>query len=321
MYRQMMTAGLLASVSMLGLAATAEAQTNNVRNNQNNWAQTRAQLNADINSVSESVSLTSAAISNSFSAELGGVTTLNNVQRADNNASASAYINAHDALGGLNATVATIGNSASIEVDALGASGLSTVNNDQRAVWNRQFHSHLTIDASDIQAPDASDVAIDGTVASIANSLSVTGSGNMEATNFQHFHGDVQSFLNADLNNVTGSVNFTSAAIANSASYDIGDSSQFSLTNTQWANYDPQAWSNVNVGDINGDFSSTTAAISNSLSVSTLPETASLNINSQQMNNAYTGATANIQLGDVTGAVSLTTAAIGNSVSINNLPR
>jgi hypothetical protein len=77
----------------------------------------------------------------------------------------------------------------------------------------------------------------------------------------------------------------------------------------------------VSVGDINGDFSSTTAAISNSLSVSTLPETASLNINSNQVNNAYTGATANISMGNVTGAVAITTAAISNSVSINNLPR
>ena len=75
------------------------------------------------------------------------------------------------------------------------------------------------------------------------------------------------------------------------------------------------------MGKVTGDVNSTTAAIANSLSVSTLPATASLNVNTTQMNGAYTEATANIHLGDVTGSVSATAAAIGNSVSINNLPK
>ena len=89
--------------------------------------------------------------------------------------------------------------------------------------------------------------------------------------------------------------------------------------NYQTTNIDPRAYSNVGVENVAGDVTSTTAAISNSLSVSTLPNTADVNINSTQLNNAYTGAVANATIADVSGDVSATAAAIGNSVSVSSI--
>ena len=55
------------------------------------------------------------------------------------------------------------------------------------------------------------------------------------------------------------------------------------------------------------------------MSVSTLPQTADIRLNSTQLNNAYTGAIANATISDVAGDVSATAAAIGNSVSVSSI--
>ena len=309
---------LLAGVAACAIAAPALAQQENqVRNEQRTWAEARAELNGHVRNVTEGVSMTAAAIGNSFSAELGGSANVTSYQWGNRDVSASMYLDASDTLGSIEATTAAIGNSASISIDAFeGDGGSSMVNNTQ--IVSGAFHSNMTFDGSDISG--VNDVAISATSASIANSLNVNARGDVNATNFQRFWGDSRSVLNAGFEDVAGSVEFTSAALGNSASYDIEEAENVRINNTQFTNYDPQAFSNIEVGRLEGDFTSTTAAISNSLSVSTLPATASLAVNNRQMNRAYTGATANIHLGDVVGSASVTAAAIGNSASISNLP-
>lgn len=322
---------LLGAASGLILAAApaafAQAKVNTVNNSQKNWADTRATINANLSKVTEDVSMTSASIANSFSATLGGNSTVNNFQDSWRNGAANLNIRANDTLGSLTATAATIGNSASIEIDALAGgstSGNSVVRSTQLTHLGR-FTSNLNIEGANISGstPEGGGpvTAITGTAAAIANSLSVNVKGDLNATNTQYFNGDVRSTINAKLNDIRGDVTLTSAAIANSASFDTTDSQTVNIRNTQMAGYDPTALTNLQLGKVVGDVSVTTAAISNSLSVSTLPATASLNVNSNQQNRAYTEATANINLGDVTGSVSATSAAIGNSVSINNLPK
>ncbi|MCP2679927.1 hypothetical protein NHF45_10340 [Maricaulaceae bacterium NA33B04] len=309
---------LLAGAAACAVAAPALAQQENqVRNEQRTWAETRAELNGHVRNVTEGVSMTAAAIGNSFSAELGGSANVSSYQWGNRDVSASMYLDASDTLGSIEATTAAIGNSASISIDAFeGDGGSSRVSNTQ--IVSGAFHSNMTFDGSDISGVD--DVAISATSASIANSLNVNARGDVNANNFQRFWGDSRSVLNAGFEDVAGSVEFTSAALGNSASFDVEEAGSVQINNTQYTNYDPQAFSNIEVGRLEGDFTSTTAAISNSLSVSTLPATASLAVNNRQMNRAYTGATANIHLGDVVGSASVTAAAIANSASISNLP-
>ena len=158
------------------------------------------------------------------------------------------------------------------------------------------------------------------TAAAIGNSLSVEAAGEgLNLSNNQFFRGDAISTLNGHVEDVQGEVAMTSAAIANSASYDVQATDWVNITNYQTTNIDPRAYSNVGVSDVTGNVSSTTAAISNSLSVSTLPQTSDIRLNSTQLNNAYTGAIANATISDVAGDVSATAAAIGNSVSVSSI--
>lgn len=360
--KRLNTAVLLVGAAVCALSAPALGQQNNVRNEQRSWAEARAELNAEIQNVTGDVSATSAAIGNSFSAELAGSSSVRNFQDGWRNASADLNIDAMDIEGSVSATAAAIGNSASISIDANqgDAGGFAGVNNTQMTHWGR-FYSTLNLDAVNVTAPSANDLAVSATSAAIANSLSVdvngdltvggadenigslltcdpgnagaceTGLGNVDqiaevggfdnwsANSRQFFRGDSVAKLNASVENVTGAVELTSAALGNSASYNVENASNVKIDSWQFAGYDPQAFSNVEVAAVTGDFTSTTAGISNSFSASTLPTT-SLTVNNTQLNRAYTGATANMTITDIVGDVSMTAAAIGNSATISNLP-
>lgn len=317
-------AGVAAVVLAVAVAPGAFAQTkdNTVNNNQGNWAETRAKMNADIRSVSKDVSMTAAAIGNSFSASLGGTSTVNNTQTTTSPVSAALNVNAQNAFGSLTATAAAIGNSAAVVIDEVKgvnptARG-SVVNNNQ--LLSTSVTADATLTGGNISAGNPK-LGIAATAAAIGNSSSVDVKGDLTANNLQRFFGDARSNLNVNMKDVTGDSTFTSAAIANSASYNVNDSKKVNINNTQYANFDPSATSNIKLNNITGNITSTTAAISNSFSVTTLPASATLNVNTNQQNAAGTYATSTINLGDVTGSISGTAAAIGNSVSIENLPK
>jgi hypothetical protein len=302
--------------------AFAQPKENNVNNTQGNWAETRARLNADIRSVSEDVTMTAAAIGNSFSAELGGTSAVNSNQTNYSNAGSSLNVNAQNAFGSLTATSAAIGNSASVVIkEPAGVNPTargSVVNTNQ--LYSGNVTADLNLTGGNISSGNPN-LGIAATAAAIGNSSSVDIQGNLDANNFQRFFGDARSNLHVNMNNVYGDSNLTSAAIANSASYNATGSNRVSINNTQFASYDPTANSNIRLNNITGDINSTTAAISNSLSVTTLPSQATLALNSNQQNGAGTYANSTINLGDVTGSVTATAAAIGNSVSVSNLPK
>lgn len=310
----------IAPLLALLISTPAFAGTDNVNNKQQTWAQTRAELNAGLQSVSKDVTLTTAAINNSFSADLGGAANVNNFQDSWQNASSKLNLNAKDTLGSISATAAAIGNSASISVDSTipGAGGKSTVNSSQ-FTHAGVFESALNMTGANVTAPEVGGAAITATSASIANSLNVTGKGDLNSSNLQMFVGDARSALNVNMQNITGDSTLTSAAIGNSASYDVKDAASVNVNNLQMAGYDPRAHANVTLGKINGDVTTTAAAMSNSFSLSTLPSTALLNVNTNQQNRAYNEAIVNMSLGDVKGSVTATAAAIGNSATISNI--
>ena len=316
--------GAALAVMAIAMAPGAIAQTkeNNVNNTQGNWAETRARLNSDISSVSKDVTMTAAAIGNSFSAELGGTSAVNSNQTNYSNAGASLNVNAQNAFGSLTATSAAIGNSASVLIkEPAGVNPTargSVVNTNQ--LYRGNVTADLNLTGGNISSGNPN-LGIAATAAAIGNSASVDIEGNLDANNYQRFLGDARSNLNVNMNNIYGDSTLTSAAIANSASFNATGSNRVSINNTQFANYDPTANSDIRLNDITGNITSTTAAISNSLSVTTLPSQATLALNSNQQNGAGTYANSTINLGDVTGSVTATAAAIGNSVSVSNLPK
>lgn len=299
-----------------------------ITNNQRDYTKgARASIDATIAGSDETVELTSAAINNTFSADVTGNANISNVQSGVNNndAIASTNLQASNVVGGIAGTTAAIANSASITMDNDengNPTGLSRITNNQGAWAGTNVRAVLNVNANDLSGVDEDGelVAIETTAAAIANSFSVEGEGSLVSNNLQRFNGDARAIANLNMDDITGDVTHTSAAIANSASYDLDNADSVTINNRQWASYDPTAVTNANFGDIEGDVELTSAAITNTLSVTTLPSTAVLDVNTQQFNGAATHAVVNADIGNVTGNVSATAAAIGNSVNIVNLP-
>ena len=307
--------GNSASVTIDGTVAGGNP-TSRISNRQRTFTSSYSDLNDDVSGVDDLVEVTSAAINNSFSADVSGRSNVNNFQDSWRNSRSDLNLKANDTVGSIAATSAAIGNSASIKTET--ADGANYINSLQMTHRGR-FNSNLTLEGKNVNAGDAADNAISATSASIANSLSVEGTGSLTANNRQYFIGDSQAKSDIDLDDIYGSVESTTAALGNSASFDITDAEYVSINNHQSSAYDPTATANVNIGDINGDVAITSAGIANSLSVSTLPSTAALDVTSVQENSAFTGAYVDASLGGVIGNAELTAAAIGNSVSISNL--
>jgi len=163
-----------AAAAAFAAPAFAQSKDNAINNNQLNWAQTRAVLNARIQSVTEDVALTSAAIGNSLSAELGGSTALNTNQTNISNVTADLNVHAIDALGSLSATAAAIGNSASVKIDEpadtspIGAG--SSLNSTQ--LFSGNVVATLNMGGGNITGNDGK--GITATAAAIGNSVSIS---------------------------------------------------------------------------------------------------------------------------------------------------
>lgn len=267
--------------------------------------------------VSGNVDVTAAAINNSFNAEIDGSSVLNNRQFNFGDATAAADVDVYK-TGPVAVTAAALGNSASFTIDAKKVEATELYNRQGGSAAS-DISSQVNLYGENIKSTTEGVPAVASTSAAIGNSLSVEASGTVQSRNFQNFNGDVYAGTETALKNVKGDVEVTTAAIANSASYEIGKSNYVNIDNKQRTEFDPTAVTTATIKSVRGDVDVTTAAMSNSLSVSTLPSTTSY-IRSDQMNAAYTEAASNVAVSKVLGNVNVTSAAIGNSVNISNLP-
>ena len=283
-----------------------------INNNQNANANTTAILNAHLVGVAGEADLTAAAVANSLTIEDDFPVGLHNRQITRGSTTTDLNIYADGELGSLTATAAAIGNSASITWEN-GAPDAGSLTNRQHL--NGNVYSELELYGEHGVHGDVEVVN-----AAIANSISVEGVGDYYANNHQTFRGDVAADTIVALDDVAGAVDVTTAAIGNSASYQLADAKHVGITNWQRANIDPRANAFIDLDGVDGNVNVTTAAIANSFAVSTLPDVSGMTINSTQENNAYTAAVTTVDLVNIVGDVTLTSAAIGNSVNISNLP-
>lgn len=317
-----------ASITVDGTVA-GENPLTNVNSTQTSTSNSTALLNAVINGVDNDISLTSAAINNSLAINSTGRSAITSSQTSAGPSSATLNFGSDIPLRGLEATVATIGNSVTAEFTT--AEGLSQINNTQSAEGTYVSNLNATIDKVCGHCGDT-EAALQATNASIANSLSVEGTGDLTAVNNQTFMGDAMAHTNMDINTIVGGAEIVTVAMANSATFDMSETGNVNITSTQTngviaappppppVRWDPYAETNLAVGTIIGDAEITSAAISNNLSVSTLPATASVNVDATQNNSALTQTDLNATIDSVTGDLDLTSVAIGNSVNIVNLP-
>lgn len=322
------------SVSILSFnAAIAQDSVNDIENDQKNWARVRAELNANLEAVSDKVSLTAAAIGNSFSAELGGQTNVENVQDLgfrptgetffDRQVTADIELHASNQIGSVKATAAAIGNSATITAnDPEG--GASRLNRVTSAQYDYTSGAQANLSAT----ISGSEETVELTSAAINNSLSVDVIGNARVSNTQSSarHSDTLAETSLIASNTVGAIAGTTAAMGNSASitfdneFETGSSGSTLLRNNQIIRGGSNITANLKVdgADLDGAddvaLETTAAAIANSLAVEGEGDLTARNL---QRLNGNVAATTELDLEDVTGDVTATTAAIGNTASFD----
>ncbi len=167
-------------------------------------------LDIEVEEVDGDLEATSAAIANSFSAELGGDSRIDIEQRAISEVVGVLYVDADDISDDVDLTVAAIANSASVRVEK--ADFANVVSSQKRGEATDPF-AELTFHGSDLDR-------VDTTAAAIANSLSVTTlpSGlETRVKSFQSNRANVSAQAELNLYN-TESVTATAAALGNSLS-------------------------------------------------------------------------------------------------------
>jgi len=195
----------------------------NVVNGQLNLGNVWSEMNMTVYDVEGDVTGTSAAIGNSFSANLGGDATVQNVQRTTGAIGSRVNATIEGIGGDVDLTSAAVGNTASINNQAVAPCGeevdctsiddasLNLVNNQR--VGNQDPHSSLSFTAGGVGN-------VTGTSAAISNSLSVQAwNSETNVTTSQRADGPTSSRLNATISDAT-SVALTSAAVGNTVSID-----------------------------------------------------------------------------------------------------
>jgi len=218
----MIIAAMLACSMALPAFAEDDVAHSVVINGQLNLGDVWSNLNVTATDIDGDVNGTSAAIGNSFSADLGDHSQVNNVQRVFADIASEVNATVSNVGGDVSFTSAAVGNTASVH-----SHGNIPCPNDPQdcpelraelALTNKQAvdidpFSRLNLTANGVGN-------ISGTSAAIGNSLSVEmGGPSNSISSWQGSGATTTSIVNATIDNAN-SVNLTSAAVANTVSID-----------------------------------------------------------------------------------------------------
>lgn len=233
-------------------------------------------------------------------------------------AEARAQLNAEidDATGDMSLTAAAINNSFSADLG-----GAADVASYQYSA--RRSAAELNLDVDEATGD------LTATAAAIGNSASVAlqeaggwnGYGDSRIVTSQVAVGNIRADLNLGVDEVTGDVSGTAAAIGNSVSVTAeGDRlGPVDAVNRQFYRGDVVSELNAHIDDVSGDVSLTSAAIANSATYE-FDDVEHARVSNFQSTNIDPRAYANVGVEDTTGDVSVTAAAISNSLSVSTLP-
>lgn len=222
---------LAASASVLALIVAAapalagdnDIATADVVNGQLNLGHALSDLNITAYDIGGDLAGTSAAIGNSFSADLADHSTVDNYQRVSANVVATLDANVSDVDGDVDLTAAAVANTASVHSHG----GIPCPNDPEDCPELRAELELINGQQVDYVDPaaflnvNASGVGnLNATAAAIGNSLSVEAGGVANSIqSYQQIAGPTGSMLNANISGASN-VNLTSAAVANTVSID-----------------------------------------------------------------------------------------------------
>ena len=124
----------------------------------------------------------------------------------------------------------------------------------------------------------------------------------------------IGSTLNADVQNIGGTVSLTSQAVCNSATVSTDPHVTTVYSNQECQAIDPSSSLNANVANIGNDVSLASTAVGNTFEEDT--NAASMPVQTYQINASSINSNVSAKVTNVTGNVDVTSAAIGNSAQI-----
>ena len=124
----------------------------------------------------------------------------------------------------------------------------------------------------------------------------------------------IGSQLNANVNNVSGSVGYVSQAVCNAASVSTDPNTTDVYSNQECRSIDPSSTLNASVTNVSGDASLASSALGNNFEEDTNAPNAP--VETYQINSSAMTSTVNANVAGVHGSTSATSAAIGNNAQI-----
>jgi hypothetical protein len=181
-------------------------------------------------------------------------------------------------------------------------------------ILNGQTDFHLSLSNLNVQVGDISGNVSAQSVAA-GNTLDVTTMDDTSVTNEQYASSAmIGSTINADVQNIGGTVSLVSQAVCNSATISTDPNVTAVYSNQECQAIDPASSLNANVANIGNDVSLASMAVGNTFEEDT--NAASMPVQTYQINASSINSSVNTKINNVTGNVDVTSAAIGNSAQI-----
>jgi hypothetical protein len=181
-------------------------------------------------------------------------------------------------------------------------------------ILNGQVNFNVEVSKLNVDVQDVGGDAVGQSVAG-GNVVDITTMQDTKVNNQQYSKSAyIGSELNTNVNNVTGSVGYTSQAVCNAADVSTDPNTTDVYSNQECRAQDPTSTLNAAVTNVSGDVSLASSSLGNNFSEDTNAPNAPVETN--QINASATYSTVNASIAGVHGSASATSAAIGNNAEI-----
>lgn len=181
-------------------------------------------------------------------------------------------------------------------------------------VLNGQVNFDVEVSKLNVNVQDVGGDAVGQSVAG-GNVVDITTMQDTKVYNNQYSTSSyIGSQLNANVNNVSGSVGYTSQSVCNAADVSTDPTTTDVYSNQECRAQDPSSTLNAAVSNVKGDVALSGSSIGNNFAEDTNAPNAP--VETYQINNSATYSTVNASVANVHGSTSATSAAIGNNAQI-----
>ena len=181
-------------------------------------------------------------------------------------------------------------------------------------ILNGQVNFNVEVSKLNVDVQDVGGDAVGQSVAG-GNVVDITTMQDTKVNNQQYSKSAyIGSELNANVNDVSGSVGYVSQAVCNAADVSTDPTTTEVYSNQECRAQDPASTLNAAVSNVSGDVSLAGSSVGNNFAEDTNAPNAP--VETYQINSSATYSTVNASIAGVHGSTSATSAAIGNNAEI-----